>query len=226
MSFRKIFHAFFLSILLAVNVCSASTLAKEYARHCKEHSDINEHLPVLHQLSSECSSVIEIGVRGVVSTWGILIGLADSPHRPRSYLGIDLNHPPEDKFRLAQALAVQHGITFNFWQGNDMEAEVEPADMIFIDTLHIYCQLTVELEKFAPKAKKYITMHDTSGPWGDQDENIYHGDRSEYPEYVDRTKRGLWAAVEDFLVRHPEWELKERRTNNNGFTTLVRKQPL
>ena len=226
MSLRSLFHAFYLSILLAVNVCSASTLEKQYTKHCQERSDIHEHLPVLRQLSSECSSVIEIGVRNVVSTWGILRGLADSPHHPKSYLGIDLNYPPEDKFRLARVLAEQNQISFKFWKGNDMDAEVEPVDMIFIDTLHTYCQLTVELEKFAPKAKKYITMHDTSAPWGDRDDTEYRGNYEEYPAYVDRTKRGLWPAVVDFLARHPEWQLKERRLNNHGFTTLERKQPL
>ncbi len=236
MSLRSLFHALTLCLLLVTNVCSAKSsnrrhatqsahsLDQQYAQHCKERSDINEHLPVLRQLSSECSSVIEIGVRNVVSTWGILIGLTDSPHHPKSYLGIDLNYPPENKYRLAQALAEQNQISFKFWKGNDLDAEVEPADMIFIDTLHTYCQLTVELEKFASKANKYITMHDTSAPWGDQDDTEYRGDCSEYPAYVDRTKRGLWPAVVDFLARPPEWELKERRFNNHGFTTLMRVQ--
>jgi cephalosporin hydroxylase len=208
-----------LSLFLA-NVCSASTLQQQYTKHCQEWSDIHEHLPVLRQLSSECSSVIEIGVRSGVSTWGILMGLAESPNHPRSYLGIDLDYPPEEKYQLAQALAKQNQISFKFWKGNDLDAEVEPADMIFIDTLHTYCQLTVELEKFGPKAKKYIAMHDTN--WGDLDDPVYEGDYSEYPAYVDRTKRGLWQAIVDFLARHPEWQLKEHRLNNYGFTTLER----
>jgi hypothetical protein len=137
-------------------------------------------------------------------------------------LGIDLNDPPEEKFRLAQALAEQNQISFKFWKGNDMDIEVEPADMIFIDTLHTYCQLTVELEKFAPKAKKYITMHDTSDPWGSRNDEGYTGNYAEYPSHFDCSKKGLWQAVVDFLARHPEWALKERRLNNHGFTTLVR----
>jgi hypothetical protein len=243
MSLRSLFHALTLTLLLVTNVCSAkdrhhrtrgakhrqhatpsvNLLNQQYAIHCREQSDIHEHLPVLAELSRECSSVVEIGVRTVVSTWGILQGLSESPHYPRSYLGIDLSHPPHDKFNLARELANQHQISFNFLQGNDLDFEIEPADMIFIDTLHIYCQLSAELEKFAPKAKKYITMHDTSAPWGDQNEG-YGGDYSEYPAQFDCTKQGLWQAVVDFLARHPEWELKERRLNNHGFTTLVRVQ--
>jgi len=66
-------------------------------------------------------------------------------------------------------------------------------------------------------------MHDTSDPWGTIDDfQQYSGDYSEYPPEIDRTKRGLWAAVEDFLVRHPEWKLRERRLNCHGLTTLER----
>lgn len=222
MSLRSIFYTLTLSLLLATNVCSATTLAEEYVKHCQEQSDIHEHLPILRHLSSECSSVVEIGVRYVASTWGILQGLSESPHHPRSYLGIDLNQPPHDKYNLARELANQHGISFDFLLGNDLDFEIEPVDMIFIDTLHTYCQLTAELEKFAPKAKKYITMHDTSAPWGDQNDTDYRGDYSEYSADYDCSKQGLWPAVVDFLARHPEWQLNERRLNNHGFTTLVR----
>lgn len=235
MSLRNLFHALTLILLLVTNVCSAkpsnqrhatrsvNSLDHQFAIHCRERSDINEHLPVLRELSSECSSVVEIGVRNVVSTWGILMGLSESPHHTKSYLGIDINHPPYDKFNLAHELANQHQISFTFLQGNDLDFEIEPADMIFIDTLHTYCQLSAELEKFAPNAKKYITMHDTSDPWGSQNEG-YEGNYSEYPAHFDCTKQGLWLAVVDFLAKHPEWELKERRYNNHGFTTLARVQ--
>jgi len=59
-------------------------------------------------------------------------------------------------------------------------------------------------------------------PWGDRDGDDYFGDYSEYPAEYDRTKRGLWPAVQDFLQRHPEWSLYERHFNNHGFTILRR----
>jgi len=97
--------------------------------------------------------------------------------------------------------------------------------LLFIDSLHTYCHLTYELEKFSPKVSKYIAMHDTS--WDPTiDDPAYYGDYSEYPPEYDRTKRGLWPAVVDFLKRHPEWTLHERRLNNYGFTILKRVQSL
>jgi hypothetical protein len=65
-------------------------------------------------------------------------------------------------------------------------------------------------------------MHDTSEPFGDRDDNEYYGDYSEYPTHIDRSKRGLWPAVEDFLKKHPEWTVHERYYNNHGFTVLKR----
>lgn len=198
------------------------SLQEMYHHHCNAWSDIYEHLPVLYQLAKECSSVTEIGIRSIVSTWGVLQGLSENPYFERTYIGIDLSAPPLDRLNLAKELAKRNNIFFKFVQANDMQIELEPTDMLFIDSLHTYCHLTYELEKFSGQVKKYICMHDTSPPWGYVDDTEYHGDYSEYPASFDKTKRGLWPAVEDFLARHPEWSLSERRTNNHGFTILQR----
>lgn len=215
--------------LLAVCTCSADLqnkptagLQQQYEYHCNTPSDIYEHIPVLRQLSQECSSAVEIGVRSMVSTWGILLGLAENNQSERTYLGIDLAYPPPYPLSVAKKLAAENGIDFTFWPTNDMHIDLEPVDLLFIDSLHTYCHLTYELETFCPKVRKYICMHDTSPPWENRDDTEYHGDYSEYPAEYDRTKRGLWPAVVDFLERHPEWSLYERRINNHGFTILKR----
>lgn len=206
------------------DVYDAPRILKEmYAYSAKQPSSTSEHLPILRELAMECSSVVEIGLRAMVSTWGILMGLSEHPFSPRTYLGIDIASPPPDLLELAEYLAATHDITFTFWKKNDRDVDIPPAEMLFIDSLHTYCHLTYELETFAPKITKYIAMHDTSEPWGKCDDELYHGDYSEYPGSIDRNKRGLWPAVEDFLARHPEWTLFERRYNNHGFTVLRRK---
>lgn len=193
---------------------------EEYEKHCTQSSDINEHLPNLRKLAKECSSVVEMGIRDVVSTWGLLQGLSESAQTPRSYLGVDLNYPPTNKAHLAQELANAHQISFQIWLGNNFYFEMPPTDLLFIDTFHTYRHLTFELETFSPQVRKYIAMHDTSAPWGERDEP---GDQKlEYPAHIHLHKRGLWAAVEDFLQTHPEWRLKERYFNNAGFTVLER----
>lgn len=204
-----------------IHSSSSTELTGIYEHHCRAVSDIYEHIPILRQLASECSSVVEIGIRTMVSSWGVLLGLTESKAESKLYIGIDLAMPPAHNLHTAKRLAEAHQIQFNFWQANDMSINIPVIDMLFIDSLHTYCHLTYELEKFSPNVRKYITLHDTSDPWGNVDEP-YSGNYSEYPAHIDRTKRGLWPAAEDFLARHPEWKLKERRLNNHGFTILER----
>ena len=197
-------------------------LTKLYEQHASTPSDINEHVPVLRKLAKECSSVVEIGIRSMVSTWGIVLGLSENTNPSRSYLGIDLQNPPLEKLYLIKRLAEDNEISFQFLAANDMEINIPQTDMLFIDSMHTYCHLTYELNKFESKVNKYITLHDTSPPWGYTDDYEYRGDYSEYPAEISRTKRGLWPAVEDFLASHPDWKLIERRFNNHGFTILKR----
>jgi hypothetical protein len=219
-----IFFIFYSSAeyIYGVDSSAQQELRNQYDYYCHTPSDIYEHLPVLRELARESSSVIEIGVRSMVSTWGILQGLSENPSPLRSYLGIDLAFPPSETLNQAARLATSNEISFCFLKGNDMQIDLPYAEMLFIDSLHTYCHLTYELEKFSPFITKYLAMHDTSEPWGTCDDWEYKGNYSEYPPHFDRAKRGLWAAVEDFLERHPEWILHERRLNNHGFTVLQR----
>jgi len=211
----------FLHTTLLGRDCS-SDLEWRYQQECRGVSDIHEHVPVLRGLASECSSVVEIGLRDMRSTWGILRGLVDSRSLNPSYLGIDINQPGE-VLSQASDCAQAHGIVFAFWHTDDLKIDIpEGVDLLFIDSLHTYCHLTYELEKFSPKVRKYIAMHDTSPPWGYRDQEDYHGNYTEYPRHISRAYRGLWPAVQNFLVKHPEWILKERRMNNYGFTILER----
>jgi hypothetical protein len=227
---NSIFHKTILSFFLlcsASSICAADAksrieLQNQYDLTCSQYSDIYEHVPVLQELASQCATVTELGLRGMNSTWGLLMGLANSSSPARSYLGIDIAPPVAHSLNLARRLAQSNDIDFQFIQGNDMHLDIQPTELLFIDTLHTYCHLTYELEKFSPFVSKYIVMHDTSEPWGEADDNEYRGNFEEYPPFYDHNKRGLWPAVVDFLDRHPEWVLQERRLNNHGLTTLRR----
>jgi len=210
------------SVNLSADTLAKDILKNQYQISCTTYSDIFEHVPVLKTLSTECSSVVEIGLRSMVSTWGILQGLAENPTNIKSYIGIDISSPLPAKLEMAKTLAEHNQVQFNFMQKNSMHADIPNTDLLFIDSLHTYAHLSFELERYSNKINKYIAMHDTSAPWGDTDDNEYYGDYSEYPSYIDRTKKGLWLAVVDFLANHPEWKLEERRLNNHGFTVLKR----
>lgn len=231
MNLKTLNSRFLLSFLMLGNIflnqghaenLSKEYLQKQYELNASTPSDIYEHLPLLRQLSSECSSVVEIGLRSMVSTWGVLQGLAESSATTKTYLGIDLYSPPVEKLGMAKMLAESNKINFNFIEENSLHAEIKSTDLLFIDSLHTYAHLTYELERYSGSVKKYIAMHDTSAPWGDTDDAEYYGNYSEYPKAIDKTKRGLWPAVVDFLARHPEWALEARHLNCHGFTILKR----
>jgi len=198
-----------------------SLINLNYDARCKSVSDINEHLPILSGLASECESVIELGVRGVVSSWAFAHGLKRGG---RMFMN-DLDDCVVNEFiRVAKA---EKDIDATFVKGNDLEIELPPkSDILFIDTWHVYGQLKRELARYESLASKYIVLHDTTVD-GEKGESLRMGmnileqsNQTGIP--VDEITKGLWPAVEEFLVAFPHWILKERLINNNGLTILTR----
>ena len=172
-----------------------------YKVRCDTPSDINEHLPTLHDLAKECTSVIELGVRGVVSSWAFAAGL---PEGSKMFMN-DLEPCRVDS--VIRAAKLEKNIEATFIHGSDLEIPLpEPADLVFIDTWHVYAQLKRELDRYEPLAKKYIALHDTTvDEW--QGETIRLGWSAEeqskttgFP--VEEINKGLWPAVEEFLEKH------------------------
>jgi len=200
-----------------------TTIENKYKSLCGESSDINEHLPTLSALASECQHVTELGVRGVVSSWAMVHGL---PEGAALFMNdIEPCHVNE----LQRVAKEEKNIDAVFVLGDDLTIDL-PAetDMTFIDTWHVYGHLKRELARYAPITKKYIAMHDTTVDgergetlrmnWNAQEQSKISG----IP--VDEITRGLWPAVEEFLAEHQDtWELQKRYTNNNGLTILKRK---
>lgn len=213
---------------------STEELNKVYEHFCNNPSDINALLPILQKYSKECSSILEIGVRRMISTWAFLHGLANNnKSEPKIYTGLDLGSPSDEQMTLAKKLCDSNNIQFNFCVKNDIYVSIKsPVDMIFIDSLHTYNHLTFELEKFSPYASKYICFHDMDYPWGfinepssERTRGSYSENSSDYPRpfILDFKKQGLWIALQDFLERHKEWELVEHLTYSHGFAAIKRK---
>ena len=72
-------------------------------------------------------------------------------------------------------------------------------------------------------------MHDTTvDEWeGETKRNIHKYDvkkqSAESGIPVEEILKGLWPAIEEFLIDNPEWSLHARWSNNNGLTVLARK---
>jgi len=168
-----------------------------YQDACAKDTDIHEHLPLLSQLTSECKHVTELGVGHAQSTLAFLrhdIELHSYEYRPHDYI-------PKlfEDFRNAGRNVTLH-------IDDTRAVEIAPTDFLFVDSLHIYEQVKVELQLHANKARKYIGFHDTTT----------------YATNGEFGGRGIWPAIQEFIDSHPEWQLIERLINNNGLTILKR----
>jgi len=192
------------------------TIFDYYEHHKNTSSDINEHLETFKKYSSECETVVEMGVRSIISTWAFVMG------QPKKIISIDFQHPEifggniNEVYRICSDL----GIDYEFKLENTLECEIEQCDLLFIDTWHDYLQLKSEMYRHHSKVNKYIILHDTYS-FGFKDEDLY----SEYDmgRKESNLPKGLISAVDEFLLHNPQWFIFERFANNNGITILKRK---
>lgn len=168
-------------------------IEERYQQLCEIPSDINEHLPTLKKYSTLCETVVELGVRGIVSTWGLLAGL------PLEMVSVDIVDPLEHKGDVLKTkrMAEEEGITWSFKKDSSLEFKFRRTELLFIDTIHSYEQLSHELKLHAPKTTKYIIIHDTVIPEMKQ-------------------------AISDFLLGNNDWKIKEEFENNNGLVVMQR----
>lgn len=165
------------------------TIEERYQELCWTPSDINEHLQTLREYSDKCEHVTEFGVRGCVSLHAFLSSKA------KKVVAYDIMN-----------VAVPDCKKLTFINADVLEVDIEPTDLLFIDTLHTYDQLRQELYWHADLARKYIAMHDTT-MFGDAGED---------------GGRGLNAAISEFLEDDPAWKECYRSHENNGLTILAR----
>jgi hypothetical protein len=184
------------AVFVARGDMNAWALAERYQAACATPSDINEHLPTLHELAKDCRHVTELGTRFGNSTLALLAA------QPKRLVCYDLVRFPQ----VDQLQALAGETEFVFHQEDALRADIEETDLLFIDTFHAYEQLKEELRRHAAKARRYIVLHDTT-TFGEKGET--------------EGQRGLWPAVEEFLAEG-SFRLKQRFTNNNGLAVLER----
>lgn len=192
-----------------------SVALEEYYQTCaKTPSDINEHLPLLRELASECEHVTEFGLRW--ANGSTVAFLAAQPTELISY-DIEPRHIVSDNVR---TLVANAGRTkFQPRCGDTLKIAIEPTDLLFIDTYHTGKQLLAELTRhvdpIANNVRKYLIFHDTKtfGLVGE-----------------DGSAPGLRTAIRQFQRLHafPLWNAVHAKRglmdfeNNNGLIVLVR----
>lgn len=165
-----------------------------YNKYTLEASDINEHLPKLKELANECKHVTEMWVRTWLSSVALLMWCDN-------VISYDLYS--NDNIKEIQEICPNWD--FRIW--STLEIDIEPTEMLFIDTLHNWEQLRQELSKHSDKVSKYIVFHDTVSFW----------------KNWETSEEWLLKPMKEFLQEHNEWKEFKVYYNNNGLTIWKRK---
>jgi hypothetical protein len=191
-------------------------ILEKYKQFSETHSDINEHLSTLKKYTEECDTVVEMGVRRIVSTWAFLAG------NPKKLTSLDLYNPDKFGGNIQEVYDAVNSteIDFSFIEHDSLTYNLEPCDLLFIDTWHDYLQLKKELTRHHTKVKKYIIFHDTvSFEYSDEKNADEMGMLNQTETNL---PKGLWPAIEEFLYHNRNWIIWEKKPNNNGLTILKR----
>ncbi|VTS05327.1 DUF6171 family protein [Tuwongella immobilis] len=173
-----------------------------HARDTK--SDINQHVETLRRYASEAEHVTEFGVRAGVSTVALLAG------QPKRLVSYDVNGTAE----IEHLQRLKGTCDFEFRIGDSRTVDLEPTDLLFIDTKHTAEHLWAELQNAKGKVRRWIILHDTE-IFGSKGED---------------GSPGLMPAVQRWTRENREWTVIRHETHNNGLTVLScdsrDKQPL
>jgi len=142
--------------------------------------------------ASRVDNIVEFGVYTGLSTCAWLSG---SPKKLRSYDITDANLTVLDELKNC---AKQKNIDFEFSIANSLEIDIEPCDLLFIDTVHTKKHCLAELDRHAKQASQYIVLHDPT----------------EWP--------GVFEAAITFLHYNHEWHIVEHCNKGSGLLVLER----
>ena len=179
-------------------------LEAQYYLHGTHKWSTSQLFPLLRKYANRCERITELGVAYIISTFALLAA------KPRKLTSYDLQLHDAIKMEVTSKLAKTQGIDFNFIKADDLKTELEETDLLFVDTLHTYQQLSQELKLHANKVRKYIAFHDT---------DIF-GKLDEEPTPLE--KRGLLLAINEFLEANPQWKKVEQVHYSYGLFVIER----
>ena len=192
-------------------------LEEKFNYHSNDKSnDMWLHFDMLKSVAIDSNIIMELGTRGVVSTWAFLYGLADKKERvvhisedrrklvansAQALWSYDINHPKEYgvDIKEIEEIAIENNIEWNFVHEDTTKTKLPPCDSIFFDTDHTYKQLSQELKLHADKARKYLVFHDTT-------------------KYATE----LLPAINEYLEENKEWNILHSENACHGLTILVK----
>lgn len=190
-------QARFQHLVSATDTVPLATILFEQA--LARQTDIQGHLNYLYRLASTVGHITELGTRSGQSTCAFLYA------KPDRLICYDLDR--SEMIATLESAAQEGGVNFTFHQADVLTIEIEPTDLLFIDTWHVEQQVAEELRLHADRARRYIVLHDTE-TFGQRGETAGHA--------------GIWPAIAAFVRQNPQWRLLHHFPHCNGLTVLGR----
>ncbi len=155
------------------------------------------HDEIKKQLT-DCESYTELGVNQGAT---LATAMLEDVKKARAYdIKLDAYNPAKKFF---DSYAKNNNVDYAIFEANTLKCDIEEVDLMYVDTVHRYSHLTQELARHGHKAKKYIIFHDTEISYGTP---------------------GLRVAVEEYVVKNPEWQIITDCKIDVGFMTIKRNQ--
>jgi cephalosporin hydroxylase len=170
---------------------------KQFLEACVKPNDMNEHLPWISEITAQCTHATELGVGRGTSTKGFL-------RHDITLHSYEMDPQPGTVEFFEEAKNSGRNATLHI--ADTRKVEIEPTEVMLVDSRHTYDQVKTELELHAKNVSKYIFFHDTEA----------------FALVGEDNEEGIWLAIEEFLQSHPEWQIVERRTNCSGMTLIKR----
>lgn len=189
---------------MGCSACEADkhgSLDKWLAAAAAHPSDFHEHVPTLKELAARCGHATEISAWQKPADVALAAGLGEQGR----FTSVCRRAKPQWKH-----LAKYLGERFKGVEAEGAAVELEPTDLLFVDTEHDAEILFAILERHHAKVNKYIVVHctETFGETGDQ------------RDAAGNAKPGVLQGLGQFLSRHMEWGVIRRDTNNHGLMVL------
>lgn len=184
------------------------TVQEIFRRNCEHAGNINDHLPLLHWLSTESEGVTEFGVDKGVAASALIAGqeLRKSNMQNGWYRGYDVNKLCGNYLKRFKNCLVRSDIEIEFVNKSTTTIQpIEPTDLLLIDTEHNEDTIRKELMLHAVSVRKWIVLHDTV-TFGEEGEN--------------KSGFGILFGIEDLLT--DDWQLKYDSPRNNGLAVFER----
>lgn len=159
--------------------------------------DLDQHMPKLRELASQCDHVTEFTKRRE-STIAFLAG---RPKIVRSF-----QQERDRAVNRATAWAIKDGVDVSVEHKNSRQVPMlaEETDLLFIDEEHTGTRLLQQLEAYASRVTRFIVLHDT----------YLHGEKGQ------DGGPGLLTALRKWMRDNPKWSVISHTNDEYGLTVI------